>query len=250
MARKKIEIVTIGGIESKECTRCGEVKALSDYYNRKRGLGGKDSICKKCEADRKCSYSRDNREQLNKYRRKYELDNKERISERNKEYREKNKERIMESNKRYREENKDRIAAYRKGNKDIYKASNQRRRAKKKLLNCTITSAQTAELISKGCALTGDASDIHLDHFIPLAWGHGGTIIENMIPLRGDLNASKNASNPFEWIKREDIRQQIDMDRWHTTVRYLADLNRMTPKEFEEYVYWCEENKRDLTMSA
>ncbi|MED1350592.1 hypothetical protein P4U51_30005, partial [Bacillus paranthracis] len=91
---------------------------------------------------------------------------------------------------------------------------------------------------------------IHLDHFIPLAWGHGGTIIENMIPLRGDLNISKNDRNPFEWIKREDIREIVDMAKWHETIEYLAKLNGMTTKEYEEYVYWCEENKRDLTATA
>lgn len=124
-----------------------------------------------------------------------------------------------------------------------------RRLARKRQLPDTLTAEQTAEVLQHGCALTGAHDDVHLDHFIPLSWGHGGTIIENMIPLEGSLNMSKGDRNPFEWIKREDVQQRIDLRKWHNTVQYLAELNDMTPQQYEEYVYWCEENKRDL-MSA
>ncbi|MED3182042.1 hypothetical protein P4305_18730 [Bacillus thuringiensis] len=114
----------------------------------------------------------------------------------------------------------------------------------------TLKPNDVSTLLNCGCALTGDMDDIHLDHFIPLSWGHGGTVIENMIPLNGTLNLSKSDRNPFEWIKREDIREIVDMAKWYETIEYLAKLNGMTAKEYEEYVYWCEENKRDLTATA
>lgn len=33
----------------KKCTKCKELKPLSDYYNRKKALDGKNSHCKTCE---------------------------------------------------------------------------------------------------------------------------------------------------------------------------------------------------------
>ncbi|PFQ72453.1 hypothetical protein COK15_28360 [Bacillus cereus] len=284
MARKKIEIVTIevNGefVEAKECTKCGEVKALSEYHSDKRGLAGKRSPCKLCESVRKGDYYQENKEkiveQARKYRQenkekivKYRQENKERISEQktryyqeNKEriveqktrYYQENKERIMERKTRYYQENKERISEqkkrYRQENKHVSVVANQRRRARKRQLPDTLTVEQSKELLQRGCALTGSQDDIHRDHFIPLSWGYGGTVIENMIPLRGDLNISKKDANPFEWIKRKDIREQIDIDRWNATVKYLAELNGMTAQEYEEYVYWCEENKRDLTKES
>lgn len=228
MVRKKIEIVTIeiNGefVEAKECRECFNIEKLTNYYTQKKGLGGRTSTCKDCVLRKRADYREENREIVNERNRVYRSENKDSISE-------------------YKRE-------YRKMNKAGERASEQRRRARKILLPDTLTGEQHRHLISRGCALTGDIGETHLDHFIPLAWGYGGSTIKNMIPLKGSLNLSKQDANPFEWIKREDIRQQIDMNRWHETIVYLADLNDMTPKEFEEYVYWCEENKRDLAKGA
>lgn len=42
--------INVGGAElvAKKCTRCGKIKVLDDFYNRKRGLGGKHSQCRDC----------------------------------------------------------------------------------------------------------------------------------------------------------------------------------------------------------
>lgn len=263
MARKKSEIVVIDGIESKECTKCGEVKALSDYYKDTKGLGGRVAKCKTCEKNNKKDYYHKNKEKIAvrmaKYRQenkdnmaKYRQENRDRLAEQNAKYKQENKEKIAVQMAKYRQENKDKIAKrdreYRQENPEVTRTSKQRRLARKRLLPDTLSTFQTAQLLQKGCALTGDHNDMHLDHFIPLSWGHGGTIVENMIPLRGDLNTSKNDSNPFEWIKREDIREIVNMAKWNETIAYLANLNGMSAQEFEEYVYWCEENKRDLTI--
>lgn len=224
MARKKIEIVVVNGIESKECRECLNVKELTDYYIQKKGIGGRTSTCKECVLRNRAEYRNENREVVNERNRLYRVDNKISISEYKKEYR--------------------------TVNKSGERASEQRRRARKILLPDTLTAKQHQHLVSQGCAFTGCSGDIHLDHFIPLAWGYGGSVIENMIPLKGSLNLSKQDANPFEWIKRKYIQEQIDMDRWNATVDYLAELNGMTAQEYEEYVYWCEENKRDLTATA
>lgn len=95
-----------------------------------------------------------------------------------------------------------------------------------------------------GCALTGDIDNIELDHFIPISWGHGGTYKGNMIPLRKDLNCSKDNQNPFEWVKNPSIRKKININKWNSTIQYLANLHGLSIEEYERYVYWCSDNRR------
>ncbi|QWI73284.1 hypothetical protein ER45_030495 (plasmid) [Bacillus mycoides] len=270
MARKKITIVTIevAGemVEAKECTKCGEVKALNDYYREKNGIGHRRSSCKECSLKRDAEYYQSNKERIAERDAEYYQKNKEKVSERKSKYYQSNKEKMSKQKAEHYQQNKEKISKqkleyyhnnkesiakrmveYRKNNKEVFQALGQRRRARKALLPDTLTAGQTAQLLQKGCALTGETNEVHLDHFIPIAWGYGGTTFENMIPLNSFLNISKSDRNPFEWIKRKSIQEQVDMNRWDETIEYLADLNGMNPQEFEEYVYWCEENKRDLT---
>lgn len=294
MARKRVEIVTIeidgSRVEAKECTKCGEVKALGEYQSN--GKGGKRSDCKVCVK----AYRKENAETLNEYGRKYYGENKKAHNELTRKYYEENKKSILrkqrewyeenkesakeyahkyyeenkeahnECTRKYYEENKEAIKAanrkWHEENKEVFKeysrkwakenpeklkANKHRRRARKQSLPDTLTSEQTKLLLSQGCALTGTTDGIHLDHFIPLSWGHGGTTFENMTPLAAALNISKNDSNPFEWIK---TRNDIEAWRWQELVEDLAELNGMTSKDYEEYVYECEANKRDLTIEG
>jgi len=49
-------------MEEKKCTKCGEVKALSEFYKRKGAKIGFTSACKKCELLRCKKYCADNNE--------------------------------------------------------------------------------------------------------------------------------------------------------------------------------------------
>ncbi|MCW1241904.1 hypothetical protein [Bacillus pretiosus] len=271
MARKKIEIVTIEidgeFVEAKECTKCGEVKALSEYHRRSGGVGNRRSDCKVCKNRTSKEYLQLNKDEINSKRRNLYKSDGSSVKERNNRYYRENRdiklgkvkehyfdnrEEKLNYAREYRKQHAGEISEkkrqYRKDNKELHKVLRHVRKARMRSLPSSLTSDQVLMLQSQGCFLTKCTEDLHLDHFIPLAWGHGGTIIENMIPLSASLNTSKKDANPFEWIKREDIRQQIDMKRWHETIEYLAKLNDMTAQEYEKYVYWCEENKRDLTI--
>jgi hypothetical protein len=52
MKRKEVEIfkAEVSGkvIEFKECTKCGRIKSLSDYYDRRNGKGDKHAECMDC----------------------------------------------------------------------------------------------------------------------------------------------------------------------------------------------------------
>ncbi|WP_309122055.1 hypothetical protein [Paenibacillus sp.] len=94
------------------------------------------------------------------------------------------------------------------------------------------------------CALTGSATDVTLDHFIPLEWGHGGQYAGNVLFLTARLNASKSNMNPFQWINRAKLREPNLLRGWDELIRRLAAENGLGTKEFRRYVHWCEKHKR------
>jgi len=96
------------------------------------------------------------------------------------------------------------------------------------------------------CALTGATTDVTIDHFIPLEWGHGGEYAGNVYFIEKRLNESKSNMNPFRWRKKLSLTHRLDASRWDALVRRLAEENGLTPKEFRKYVNWCEKNKRTV----
>jgi hypothetical protein len=190
-----------GEVVSKVCTKCCEVKILSEYTNSKKGIGGKATNCKTCKA--KCREEvkvRDAETHRNWYR-----NNKERAKEAALKWREENKDRDKKNMQKWRDENRGRYAEansiWQQNNKDKVSLINQRRRARKALLPDDFTMEQMANTMAHfgGCALTC-SDDINWDHVIPLATGHGGTTFGNMIPLCARLNKSKSDANIFEWF--------------------------------------------------
>ena len=99
----------------------------------------------------------------------------------------------------------------------------------------------TAELDFSICALSGIKERVQQEHFIPISWGHGGTIPENMYGLTQRLNASKGAKNPFVWFEESGKRFS---DEWGRLVNELANRNGMSVSEYESFVNWCEHHQR------
>jgi hypothetical protein len=91
------------------------------------------------------------------------------------------------------------------------------------------------------CAITGSYK-FSIDHFIALNTGHGGSYFENYMPLSRELNSSKNNKNPFKWVSFRNI----DRRSFNLEVARLSMLNRLTPDEYRQFVYWCYDNKRDI----
>ena len=203
---------------TKKCTKCGKEKALSEFYTYKyKGEIRYEGKCKECK-------------------KQYYEDNKEKIAEQKKQYYEDNKEKIAEQNKQYREDNKEKFKIY-----------NHNREAMKKALPHDLTDTQWDNIMDSfnyECALSHKVEDLSLEHFMPLCIGHGGTTIANVYPMELSLNISKNGSNPFEWIKRQP--EELQDNFYNVLVPYMAEVNEMTVKEFEDYVYWCFENPRTI----
>jgi 5-methylcytosine-specific restriction endonuclease McrA len=138
---------------------------------------------------------------------------------------------------------------YYANNKEKFKINTLNRLARKKLLINDFTFEECEDIINTfgGCALTGSSDNLHLDHVIPLASGHGGTTYGNMIPLRGDLNISKNDRNIFEWFEGNRQRFELSQEKFDRLVEWLASANAMTVEEYRTYVYWCHDNPRIIS---
>jgi hypothetical protein len=273
------------GIFAKICTKCNEIKTLDNFTKHKAGLGGRESACKDCKscyyADNKESYVEryesnkehllemmrkryeENKESYAEYARKHYEENPEyylRYREKHKEYyaeygryyREEHREQINESRREKYETNREReiarVSKWQRENPEKAVMLQQRRRARKKSLPNDFTAEQTAETLSHfgGCALTGGSTDIHWDHVIPLAAGHGGTTYGNMIPLRSDLNLSKSDANIFEWFDANKERFNLSQGKFESLIEWLAEANGKTTEEYRTYVYECFDNSNEV----
>lgn len=131
-----------------------------------------------------------------------------------------------------------------KGSTVLQKASQQtvktlNKRAEKMGLQGNLTLNELNRILDKfggKCALTGD-DDIQIDHIIPLSIKEVGTEIGNILPMRHDLNASKNADNIFEWYENNGKRFGVTEKTFEEVMAYVAELNGMTLSEYKEYTY-------------
>lgn len=251
-----------GVIEAKVCAKCNEVKFLGDYQKHKAGLGGRESTCKLCRSgyyeDNKDQFVERyevNKERIRKVQREYYNANKEQILEYSRQYYDANKEHCAEKSREWRDNNKGYFTEYartwRRDNPEKCTLHKNRRRARKKSLpdNFTIEQMECTIDYFDGCALTGATNDLHWDHVIPLATGHGGTTYGNMIPLRGDLNISKKDANIFEWFETNRQRFKLSEERFNRAINWVAEATGMSCEEYRKYVYECFENKKEVVAA-
>jgi len=109
----------------KKCSKCKDVKSLSEFAKDKNRLDGYSYTCKSCKKayrnankDKSKAYYQANKERIKEKVKAYEESNK----DKRKEYREANKEHTAERQKEWRDANKEKIKAYYQDNKDKVKA--------------------------------------------------------------------------------------------------------------------------------
>lgn len=218
-----------GEIIAKQCLECSSLKIIEEFNSYIGSLGGREARCRTCRAATKREW-RKTKQGCSNYRSNE--------AERSRKYYRTNSKERMEYIRKWREDNPEKEALIA-----------LRRRARKRSLPHSITEEEwetTLKYFNGGCALTGETYEIHRDHVIPLSTGHGGTIVENLIPLRADLNITKNNRNIFEWFSNNKEHFELEQRKFDELVEYLADTNNMTPQEYEEYVQWCHDNPRTV----
>ena len=119
-----------GNLISKECTRCHEIKPVSEFNKHKRHSDGLHSKCKECRK----KYHQENKDRDNERRKKHYQENKDKIKEYNKKHYQENKDYYKEYKKTYNQENKEEIREYSKKhyqeNKEHYKKYRQENKDK------------------------------------------------------------------------------------------------------------------------
>jgi hypothetical protein len=262
---------TAGQIVAKVCNKCIETKALVDFHTEKRGIGGKTATCAECINKSMREYKSNNRDKTREQFKRYYAENREKIKEtrakRSEEYRDEingyyrdyykeNREKILESKRKWRDDNPDKqrecVKDWGRRNPERVSLTHSRRRARKAALPDDFTLQQMDETLAYfdgGCALTGDTDNVHWDHVIPISLGLGGTTSSNMIPLRGDINQSKNSSNIFEWFDRNKSRFNLSQGSFDKLIAFIAEKNGMSEEDYRSFYFAQFEENNDASAS-
>lgn len=240
-----------GNMISKVCTKCEMDVILEGYRKKEGGLGGKASICRACESKRGRKWREENPDKIREMAQKYYEEKRDEIREKQRKYHEEKPHMALNRNRKWRKQNcemlRERMRLQRQANPEKNKVIIHRRLARKRHLPDTLSHEQMNEILDHfgGCALSG-GSNVHFDHVIPLATGHGGTTYGNMVPLRADLNLTKNDSNVFEWFEANRQRLNLSQEKFDSLIDWLAKANEVSVEDYRDYVYWCHDNPHSL----
>lgn len=142
-------------------------------------------------------------------------------------YREKSPDAARASNRKWYHQNRERekkkrqIYGYR--NRDKHKVRSRARRDRAAfapaLYPCNTPSIQSrVSLFDFACAYCGAKGTLHIDHFLPLSAGNALTL-GNAVPACRSCNASKRASDPHDWYRRQPFYCH---KRWAKILRVLG----------------------------
>ena len=90
-------------METKQCTKCKEVKPVSEFYKDKAKKDGLRPQCKEC----KKKHYQENKDKISEWCKKHYQENKKTLIKKYKKYYQENKERENERSRKYRKENKE-----------------------------------------------------------------------------------------------------------------------------------------------
>lgn len=227
-------------VTTKKCSKCLEVKDLTDFGKTDRTKCGRISACRDCERSRLRKYQRENRDKVRESNRKSYEKHREKRLEAQRKYADKNRVKRSEAaRRRYlenREEYLEKCKKYRMENPQMNKLAKARRRDRELSLPHTLTKTEleeTLSIFSNSCAICGGPYE-HLDHFIPIKTGIGGTTKENIVPMCSAHNLSKSSRNPFEWSKI--CLTEVEQQNFHKVVQYLSETNKMTYDAYKNKV--------------
>ena len=183
----------------KRCTKCGEIKEFTEFYQDKSKKDGLKTNCKACNKQ----YQQANREKILEQQKKYRKQNREKILERslrryqaNRDWHERyyqaNREKILEQKKKYRQ-----------ANPDKHRAHEQKRRALKKNAAGDATAIEIQarfDYHGNRCYYCGCDGKMTIEHRIPLSRG-GSHHPANIVPACQTCNSSKRAKTEKEFRK-------------------------------------------------
>jgi len=203
--------------ESKACSKCKQIKPLSNFHKSKAAKSGHKPACKQCKYLENKVYRNENAEKIKQIKKAWDLKNPEKLAEYRKKANSYPSAYIREKARLYHQKNKDKLNArcrqwraanhekareleknYRLANPQVGRLQNQRRRALKAQAGVyKITEKDCIKILAKPCFYCGNQSS-HLDHVVPLALG-GRHSIGNLVASCVKCNTSKNKKTIMEW---------------------------------------------------
>jgi hypothetical protein len=177
--------VLVEAIGTKKCSKCGEIKLLSDFDKHKHQKDGLCTYCKKCRQLKDEEYYKNNRDKASQRKKEYYQSNRDRVLQHLRKYRRNNRESISQYHKEYRQKNPDKL-----------RAKSARRRATKR--NATPPWADQAAInaiYAEALWLQDFTGELcHVDHIVPLKSDFvcGLHVPVNLQTLPGVENLSKS----------------------------------------------------------
>lgn len=194
----------------KLCPGCSQIFPATDEYfyrdtSKKTGLSRR---CRNCMKVKSKEYTDAHPDKIKAKTRRYWQQNRIAILQKTKLYQQNHPEKRRVWGEAYRTKHRARVKASNRkweiNNPEYVRVKTIRRRARKKELADTFTKDDYVRMMDYWgwcCAISGESSDLHIDHWIPLfAENCPGTVPMNMIPIHGRLNESKNDRDPREWL--------------------------------------------------
>lgn len=206
---------------AKACTKCGAVKALSEFYASKRARDGRQSECRGCVSLRAKAYRAANRERLNAYDAARYAANAEERCRKQRAWYAANRDHVLAWRAAYRashaEECRAAVIAWRAANPERAKANqarwraanSDRRYANNARRRALLRGAPVRDQIRKSdvwerdrgichlCGKRANPRDWHLDHLLPLSCG-GDHSMNNVAVSHPSCNLRKKNTGPSQ----------------------------------------------------
>lgn len=207
-------------MNTKQCTKCKEIKTIDNFISKRKHSNGHTKICKICR-DKDLEYYLSKREEKKKYKKEYyennrgnvkenikeyRLNNKEHIKKVRAEYYQKNKEKTLKERQEYYQKNKEQVkkrtAKYAKTDKGIAIRRNVWHKRTMLHRETDITTEYLKNKLDKSvicyyCFKILDEK--HIDHFNPVAKG-GKHTKNNIVICCPTCNLTKSAKDPIKFI--------------------------------------------------
>ena len=201
---------------SKKCSKCGEVKFISEFNISKRSSSGYRSWCKGCVSEQRKIHRVTHKKEIAEYRKAWNAANRERNAIVHALYYQSNREKCCARSREYYHANKEQEAArsktyrllhnrrvyfrkWRKDNPDKARAKRRNRRARKNSAPGYATGEQESwrwEVHGNKCYICGAPAEA-TDHVIPLDKG-GSDWPANLRPICRRCNSVKGPKWPYD----------------------------------------------------
>jgi len=190
----------------KTCTKCRQIKAITEFHKHKRSADGLRARCKPCHSADTELWRVNNLQKANATRKKWVEANKDKSDQIKRNYWKNNPKKVAESNRKWQQANKDHIRAVAKKwtqeNRHLVNERAARRRAKiKQNPIYYVLPRDLKRLYKSACHYCNSIESIELDHVISVDYG-GSHGIGNFLPACRSCNASKGEKTIMEWLLR------------------------------------------------